>query len=587
MHLHEWKSSWSTTKLCPLDKRRPASLLRALNVAKALLLVMLITFGLAAWSPPGRRLAPPNVSRYLHFDVCNGFANQRIAIVTAALLAKRSRRTLVIPVLGVDGEQLRDLTQRRPSTLSAVHFSAFYDMSAFTAALLAHKVTFVNREELPQHISTTRITPLEISRQPSVVGDSAHVHVGCPVLDAPAQLFAKYEQLFWSLLSNGLIPSAAIRDSLNQRLRRHGQDFNFLHLRIEDDWVNFCRHWTAIRDKVTRDNCIIMNPAAIVAALKALGIAPGSRLYIASHWAHVAPPTRASMLSAIRAVGYHPIISTCTLQRELCAAIDYYYALSAKQFVGNSVSTFSALLIMERRQLGQYATYYNGGTLPVAQWLPFYKLAWILVTGPLASNGDLSKADGWVERAKSSIESGIRLANVLPFVLLAAPAGQTEQIIKHVANLGAWLKARGVPMLIQTCSATQSASVQPQSPRKVWSQLAALAFEREWRNLAQHTYVLVSSDNLRFTERLDLFEFGSKLPAEAAAGACDQRKNMACAMLVNFAGLRRSLAEQTDKDAQMHSPACAASQGRLFDLSGNSAVELTEKDVSGFVRFIS
>lgn len=53
--------------------------------------------------------------------------------------------------------------------------------------------------------------------------------------------------------------------------------------------------------------------------------------------------------------------------------IDYYLSLNSQQFVGNSVSTFSAMLIMERWNAGRYASYYNGGNIPLEVFLPLYK----------------------------------------------------------------------------------------------------------------------------------------------------------------------------------------------------------------------
>jgi hypothetical protein len=52
--------------------------------------------------------------------------------------------------------------------------------------------------------------------------------------------------------------------------------------------------------------------------------------------------------------------------------VDYYLALRCQQFIGNSVSVFSALLIMERWHAGQYATYYNGGNIPLENFVPLF-----------------------------------------------------------------------------------------------------------------------------------------------------------------------------------------------------------------------
>lgn len=50
----------------------------------------------------------------------------------------------------------------------------------------------------------------------------------------------------------------------------------------------------------------------------------------------------------------------------------FYLALASHQFVGNSVSLPDALLIMERWRAGRYATYYNGGNIPLEAYMPLF-----------------------------------------------------------------------------------------------------------------------------------------------------------------------------------------------------------------------
>lgn len=53
--------------------------------------------------------------------------------------------------------------------------------------------------------------------------------------------------------------------------------------------------------------------------------------------------------------------------------VDYYIALGSRQFVGNSVSVSSALLLMQRWHVGKFATYYNGGNIPLEAFMPLYQ----------------------------------------------------------------------------------------------------------------------------------------------------------------------------------------------------------------------
>ena len=43
----------------------------------------------------------------------------------------------------------------------------------------------------------------------------------------------------------------------------------------------------------------------------------------------------------------------------------------ARRFIGNSVSTFAALGMLERRHAGLWGAYYNGGNIPLVTVMPF------------------------------------------------------------------------------------------------------------------------------------------------------------------------------------------------------------------------
>ena len=64
-------------------------------------------------------------SRSLSFHVCNGFANQRLSIVYAAIIAKETRRSLCLPRLLLDGTQ--DDTSKETISLNSnvTNFGSF------------------------------------------------------------------------------------------------------------------------------------------------------------------------------------------------------------------------------------------------------------------------------------------------------------------------------------------------------------------------------------------------------------------------------------------------------------------------------
>ena len=66
--------------------------------------------------------------------------------------------------------------------------------------------------------------------------------------------------------------------------------------------------------------------------------------------------------------------------------MNYYVGLSANKSIGNSVATFSALMILERRLLGHYAAQYNGGNIPIAAMFPLYRAPWVFAYSDFAED---------------------------------------------------------------------------------------------------------------------------------------------------------------------------------------------------------
>lgn len=90
--------------------------------------------------------------------------------------------------------------------------------------------------------------------------------------------------------------------------------------------------------------------------------------------------TAAAVLGSLAAAGYDVIKAASDgspLPRELRALVEFEVALRAERFLGNSVSTFSAAAILERRRSGRWAGYYNGGDIPLVQVFPLFDLPWV------------------------------------------------------------------------------------------------------------------------------------------------------------------------------------------------------------------
>ena len=160
-----------------------------------------------------------------------------------------------------------------------------------------------------------------------------------------------------------------------------------LHIRAEQDWQDHCSKWGSIRDGIIRDNCYT-NTELLDITLLGAGIPIGSVIYIAG--AYDRNDLNIPLFKRLSAkfklilkqdVSYRlpdSIRYDMATNRELFAAIDYEICYRANLFIGNSVSTFSAMLLLTRERdrvladsskhsddskllLSKRHFYYNGG----------------------------------------------------------------------------------------------------------------------------------------------------------------------------------------------------------------------------------
>ncbi|KAG2445065.1 hypothetical protein HYH02_008932 [Chlamydomonas schloesseri] len=283
--------------------------------------------------------------------------------------------------------------------------------------------------------------------------------------------------------------------------------FNFIHLRIENDWIEHCRRWESIRDGIVRDNCY-RHTEEVAAQLALFGFSNSTPLYVGSYWDDVEPGRREQALAKLRAAGYILVTSADVFPsssssssaggaagasgaggaaaaaaapnplegrgREYRAMIEYFVGLRAQRFIGNSVSTFAALAMLERRRAGRWAAYYNGGNIPLASVLPLlHRLPWVFTYNSWSGQYDYL--------LKGAVRSALATRSFQPYCIFMG---------NESAAIHTWLVAHNVTVISHT---------------PAWrEQLLALAGRKAQNNVA-HSHLYKTPDSLVSTfQRVDL-----------------------------------------------------------------------------------
>lgn len=155
---------------------------------------------------------------------------------------------------------------------------------------------------------------------------------------------------------------------------------------------------------------------------------------MAAHWPGVDPDLESFVLGEIRTSGFKVIKAPPSLNvtRELGALMEYELALAANRFLGNSVSTFSALIILHRRRDGAWAGYYNGGNIPLVRFFPLFSTPWVFTFNSWSMGGI------YEQMLKVAVVSGSRYGRLAPHCVFAGDMN---------AKIVQWMSDRGVRVI--------------------------------------------------------------------------------------------------------------------------------------------
>ena len=138
-----------------------------------------------------------------------------------------------------------------------------------------------------------------------------------------------------------------------------------------------CYYREAIRDGIVRSNCL-NNTYNLSMRLRELSISVNEPLYVACSWSQVISPKLYDVWNGLNPPSWHALTKSSLFPhsalrcREERAAVDFLIAMKASKFIGNSVSSFSALAILARNSIFKWSAFYNGGDIPLSSYAPIF-----------------------------------------------------------------------------------------------------------------------------------------------------------------------------------------------------------------------
>jgi hypothetical protein len=394
----------------------------------------------------------------ISFNVCNGFTNQRLSIVYGMLIARETNRLVVLPSLIKNGMQYS--AHISDASTNTIPFGDVYDTRHFILEMKRMNVTVIlARSDFQEStISLPGSDSEKLLLQPGAYAGHLHISLDCPLFHISSSIIGDNRDFMFGVL-NALKLNTLLTIKVADASYLLGT-FNFLHLRVESDWISHCASWEKNIQPFKARNCLA-NTFDLPMHLANKHLTTSTPLYVALDWPNVIKPIADFVMGSLRAGGYQLVVQkdifpSIDLPREESAALEYYLAFRAQKFIGNSVSSFSALAILEREHRNLWASYYNMGDIPLAAFIPFYKMPWVFTYTGASPHYDYM--------AKVAVRSGISNGKLTPYCIYNGTTNDT---------MYQWFKAEGVILVLHTPSWLEriDKAFQYARKRKEWSPL--------------------------------------------------------------------------------------------------------------------
>lgn len=321
-------------------------------------------------------LVNENVYQY---NICNGLSNQLlIHSASIAFAIAQNYVTVEIPDYFIVHGVQTGPNNVLPTPENSVNFGTAFDQAYFKEQIKAMgiklrfvKFFWVDDENNNRTVNVTRDEQDNPRHPPECRGLEN-------VARADPYLLLKVMEAFR--------PSAIIKDIIRQMTSSLGEDRDIydagvcVHHRTGLDWRSHCRRWSnlTLADGIYRGNCL--GPGRLREPLLARILDDGHHwVYYCGDWEKLPALLSTNFTYTIQT--RHTMMSEANKEilqsfkpgqpvRDLWALIDFSVCRDLGHFIGNSVSTFSALQVALRK--GTKAYWYNSQSIPLASmWRVF------------------------------------------------------------------------------------------------------------------------------------------------------------------------------------------------------------------------
>lgn len=316
----------------------------------------------SSWETLGRAV----VNGTYYYTVCNGFTNQLLCHAGHIAAAIKMNLPVVIPdAFILDGTQWAPNGSVLKNVMASPENSVPLDVIFDTEALLRRIHSLGGRARLG-NVDGLGVAPKVCS------------FLGALLVGLPETVVKLLKSLVPSLRVQEILAQAQqqLKARLSTLSHQEGQGI-CVHHRDGADWHRHCSQWETLSPNNV--NCWSSRPISELVEHRTSHLRNRWLFYAGDH---AVPDDLRSGVAAVftredvfsettrgLAAGLGGRRPLAALPRDLGAALDYFLCSSLPHFVGNSVSTWSAVQICQR---GSMAAWYNSRFIPLADFLQAY-----------------------------------------------------------------------------------------------------------------------------------------------------------------------------------------------------------------------